>query len=127
MTTDPPLRVFLRPRASLAFAFPPQAIALTTAFLLSACGHCDGALRTMRAESYSAPRPDANGRFPLAARASFQIRADGPSEVDGKLRELSGVNEGSWQLFADSTGEPVPPRCPPSRGATHASTVSLFI
>ncbi len=78
--------------------------------LLSACGYCDGALRAMQGEGYSAPRPDENGRTPLEANARFLLRADGPAEEEAKLKALSGVDGESWQLFADATGEAVPAR-----------------
>lgn len=88
------------------------AVAATAVTVLSACGYCDGALRVMQGEGYSAPRPDENGRTPLEANATFLLRADGPAEEEPKLKELSGVDGGSWQLFADAdaTGQPVPTR-----------------
>ena len=85
-------------------------VAATAISMLSACGYCDGALRVMQGEGYSAPRPDENGRTPLEANATFLLRADGPSEEEPKLKELSGVDGASWQLFADVTGEAVSAR-----------------
>jgi hypothetical protein len=85
-------------------------VAATAVTVLSACGYCDGALRVMQGEGYSAPRPDDSGRTPLEANATFLLRADGPAEEEPKLTELSGVDGSSWRLFADATGEPVPAR-----------------
>lgn len=86
---------------------PPLALLFVA---LAGCGYCDGALRVMQGEGYSAPRPDENGRTPLEANARFLLRADGSPEEPSKLKELSGVDDQSWQLFADATGEPVKAR-----------------
>lgn len=84
------------------------------------CGHCDGALRDVRALRAEWMRgrggdkkdhqrgPQAAAPEEIGADESFRIVGDGPKRGGPELLQLSGVDARSWVLLADATGEPVP-------------------
>lgn len=88
------------------------------------CGHCDGAIRNMRAQRAEWLRgrgrgggeckknrergPQEEAPTAIAADESFRIVGDGPNRAGPELMQLSGVDARSWVLLADATGQPVP-------------------
>jgi hypothetical protein len=70
------------------------------AFCNVACGHCDGAIRTMNVGLGL----DAAERKAIDAEPRFRITADGPADESDELLDKSGVGSTTWYLFHEATG-----------------------
>lgn len=87
---------------------------------LVGCGHCDGALREMRASPLgggSIRDEDPRGQpTNIEPGEHFRISADGPAAADESLLVLANIDATHWFLLDDATGAHVPARLTATAG-----------
>lgn len=97
-----------RARRSIVFGFG----LLLASVALAGCGHCEGAIRRMRAQRADCHedecRARAGERVTIAADETFRIGGDGPNEGSEALLGASGIDGEAWFLIAEASGERVP-------------------
>ncbi len=98
-------------RTSLRRAALLVSIAGGAGLIAGGCGHCDGAVRRMRAQLADCrgecPEPPQE-QLTIRPTETFRIGGDGPKADSELLLSASGVDVDTWFLVAEASGEVVP-------------------
>lgn len=95
------------PKLSVALA----SLLVGAPLVAGGCGHCDGAVRRLRARTadcYEGCEDGAAGRVTIAPGETFGISADGPNAEEAALFDASGIGPDNLFLVVEATGERVP-------------------